>query len=140
MLRAHLTPAHTCIHTQMHVHSFRADFHLEQWKIYSKFKAARTNPFFFLEEPVTSSHFRPYNIYGEVWIHSFAPKLEVSVLYPGIFCMQKRITLLTWVLPLSNSFRGSPSENPGNLFCSLPKSAGSTRADTSPFTFSHNEM
>lgn len=26
MLCAHLTPAHTCIHTLMHVHCFRADF------------------------------------------------------------------------------------------------------------------
>lgn len=47
MLRAHLTPAHTCIHTLMHVHCFRADFHLKQWEIYSKFKAARTKHFFF---------------------------------------------------------------------------------------------
>lgn len=67
-------------HLHMHTHTdacthFGADFHLKQWKII-KFKAARTKHiFFFLGKSLTSSHFRPYNIYGKVWIHSFAPKI-----------------------------------------------------------------
>lgn len=46
-LRAHLTPAHICIRTLMHVRCFGADFHLKQWKINIKFKAARTKHILF---------------------------------------------------------------------------------------------
>lgn len=102
-------PSDPCSHMHTHANActlFQGRFSPRAMENTQQVQSSKNQPlFFFLEEPVTSSHFRHYNIYGEVWIHSFAPKLEVWVLYPGIFCKQKRITLLTWVFPLSNSFR-----------------------------------
>jgi len=64
MARARLTPAHTCIHTLMYVHCFRADFHLKQWEIYSKFKAARTKHIFF---PWETTDLMPFQTLEYIW-------------------------------------------------------------------------
>lgn len=103
-------PSDPCLH--MHTHAdactqFQGRFSRQAQEIDSKFKAARTKWMvwgFFLVKSLTSSHSNLIIYMDRCGIILLTPAWRYRY-YIQVSFVRRRITLLTWVFPISNSFR-----------------------------------